>query len=275
MGKFAKVLEKVNGSEPNKWPSVEENVESVLGNSKSQKELDDIADIEGPVDFRLIVYHRPESLPAEHFKVLRGAIMHPPNNKAIKSVLVTSALENEGKTMVACNLAVSIAQSIDPYVLLIDGDVRRPSVQKMLGLQKSAGLTDYLLSGKPLSNFLTRGLVDKMTVLQSGSSVRNPAEVMTSEKMQHLIEEARNRYADRLIVIDSPPVNLAAETLVLSKHVDAVIMVVRYGISEKNAVNEAIRKLGKEKIFGIVFNSFEVTPRKYTYYKKKYYKYAY
>jgi len=98
---------------------------------------------------------------------------------------------------------------------------------------------------------------------------------MTSEKMQHLIEEARDRYADRLIVIDSPPVNLAAETLVLARQVDAVVMVVRYGVSDKNAVDEAVNKLGRDKILGFVFNGFEITPRKYTYYKKKYYKSAY
>jgi len=226
---------------------------------------------QGPVDFRVVVYHNPESLPAEHFKVLRGILMQPNDGRVIKSVLVTSALEQEGKTMVSCNLAVSIAQSIDPYVLLIDADVRRPNVHAMLGLKRSAGLTDYLLSGKPLSNFLVKGIMDKMTVLQAGSPVRNPAELMTSERMQGLLHEARNRYADRFIIIDSPPVNLTAETLTLAKHVDAIILVVRYGVSDKNAVSDAVNKLGKNNIFGIVFNGFEVTPRKYTYYKKKYY----
>ncbi len=227
--------------------------------------------VERSVDFRLVVYRNPQSLPAEHFKVLRSAIMYPRDGKKIKSVLVTSALENEGKTMVACNLAVSIAQSVDPYVLLIDGDVRRPSVQKMLGLERAAGLTDYLLSGKSLSHFLMKGILDKMTVLQAGSLVKNPAELITSEKMHQLLEEATNRYADRLIIIDSPPVNLAAETLVLAKQVDVVILVVRYGVSDKTAVEDALNKLSKEKILGVVFNGFEVTPRKYTYYKSKYY----
>ena len=286
MGKLYKALEKANISESKEWPSHDESDEAVSNrnthrdisaDTKAASKNKLIAEkdhISSPVDFRVVVYHNPESLAAEHFKVLRGSIMHSSERK-IKSVLITSALEQEGKTMVSCNLAVSIAQSIDPYVLLIDGDVRRPSVQKMLGLRKAKGLTDYLLSGKPLSEYLMKGILDKMTVLQAGSTVRNPAELMTSEKMQHLIEEARDRYADRLIVIDSPPVNLAAETLVLARQVDAVVMVVRYGVSDKNAVDEAVNKLGRDKILGFIFNGFEITPRKYTYYKKKYYKSAY
>ncbi len=286
MGKLYKALEKANISESKEWPSHDESDEAVSNRNthrdigadtkaaSKNKLIAEKDNISSPVDFRVVVYHNPESLAAEHFKVLRGSIMHSSERK-IKSVLITSALEQEGKTMVSCNLAVSIAQSIDPYVLLIDGDVRRPSVQKMLGLRKAKGLTDYLLSGKPLSEYLMKGILDKMTVLQAGSTVRNPAELMTSEKMQHLIEEARDRYADRLIVIDSPPVNLAAETLVLARQVDAVVMVVRYGVSDKNAVDEAVNKLGRDKILGFVFNGFEITPRKYTYYKKKYYKSAY
>ncbi len=282
MSKIGKVLEKANAEDLKGWGSLDRNndVQSKQSKDLVEKDADAVViktpkqtpdTLEGPVDFRVVVYHNPESLAAEHFKVLRSSIMYPSDGREIKSVLVTSALEQEGKTMVSCNLAVSIAQSVDPYVLLIDGDVRRPSVQKTLGLKKARGLTDYLLTGRPLSDFLMKGIMDKMTVLQAGSIVRNPAELMTSEKMHALIQEARDRYADRLIVIDSPPVNLAAETLVLAKQVDAVILVVRYGVSDKNAVEEAVNKLNKQKILGVVFNGFEVTPRKYTYYKKGYY----
>ncbi len=226
---------------------------------------------QGPVDFRVIVYHSPESLAAEHFKVLRGNIMHPADGKRIKSILIPSSREQESNNMVSCNLAVSIAQSLDPYVMLIDADIRRPNVHNMLGLSKVKGLTDYLDSDLPLSEYLVKCAMDKMTILEAGSMVRNPAELMTSEKMRHLLEEARQRYEDRFIVIDSPPVNLAAETLVLAQQVDAIVMVVRYGVSDKNAIEEALSKLDREKVLGMVFNGFEVTPRKYTYYKKKYY----
>ena len=226
-----------------------------------------------PVDFKIVVYHQPESLSAEHFKILRAKIMHPSTGAKNKSVLITSALEQEGKTLVSCNLAISIAQSLDPYVMLIDADVRRPQVRKLLGMEKAPGLTDYLKSEAPLSEFLLKGPLDKMTILQAGSLVRNPAELITSEKMASLLKEARERYEDRFIVIDSPPVNLAAETINLAQQVDGIVLVVRYGVSDKNAIEEAIGRIDKEKILGVVFNSYEVAPRRRGYYKNKYYSY--
>lgn len=223
-----------------------------------------------PVDFRIVVYHNPESIAAEHFKSLRGQIMHPADGRKIKSVLVTSALDQEGKTTVACNLAISIAQSLDPYVLLIDSDVRRPNVHTMLGLEKGKGLTDFLLGDVSLPTCLQKGPLDKMRVLQAGSTVRNPAELLTSQKTKDLLSEVRERYRDRFVIIDSPPINLAAETEILANNVDAVIVVVRYGLTEKNALDEALSKISEEKLLGIVFNGYEITPRRYSYYKKHY-----
>ncbi len=232
---------------------------------------DDHIDVQPGISPKLVVFHDPESLAAEHFKVLRSQIVYPDNGKTMRSVLITSAMDQEGKTMVACNLAVSIAQGLDPYALLIDGDIRRPDVHHMLGLSPRSGLSEYLSGTRPLSDFLIKSPLNRLTVLPAGRTVRNPAELLTSSKMKHLLEEARERYPDRFVIVDSPPVNLAAETLTLAQHVDAVIFVVRYGYSQKEVVEEALERLGKEKVLGIVFNGFENPPRKYSYYKYKYY----
>ncbi len=225
---------------------------------------------QGPVDPKLVVFHEPGSPAAEHFKVLRSQILYPKDGKDRRVILVTSAMEEAGKTMVACNLAVSIAQSVDPYALLIDADIRKSSVHRMLGFEPTEGLSEYLQTDEPLSKYLIRTPMMKLTVLPAGHSVRNPAELLTSAKMRHLFEEARERYPDRFIVVDSPPVNLAAETLSLSQNVDAVVFVVRYGYSSQDLIEEAIAKVGEDKILGIVFNCFESPPGKYSYYKKKY-----
>ena len=226
--------------------------------------------LQGPVDPKLVVFHEPGSPAAEHFKVLRSQILYPKDGKDRRVILVTSAMEWAGKTMVACNLAVSIAQGIDPYVLLIDADIRRASAHRMLGFEPSEGLSEYLQTDEPLSKYLIKTPMMKLTVLPAGRSVRNPAELLTSAKMRHLFEEARERYPDRFIIVDSPPVNLAAEALNLSQNVDAVIFVVRYGYSSQDLIEEAIAKVGEDKILGIVFNCFESPPGKYSYYKKKY-----
>ena len=226
--------------------------------------------LQGPVDPKLVVFHEPRSPAAEHFKVLRSQILYPKDGKDRRVILVTSAMEEAGKTMVACNLAVSIAQSVDPYALLIDADIRKSSVHRMLGFEPAEGLSEYLQTDEPLSKYLIRTPMMKLTVLPAGHSVRNPAELLTSAKMRHLFEEARERYPDRFVIVDSPPVNLAAETLSLSQNVDAVVFVVRYGYSNQDLIEEAIAKVGEDKILGIVFNCFESPPGKYSYYKKKY-----
>ncbi len=219
---------------------------------------------------RLVVYHHPGSPAAENFKVLRSHLLYPRDGQEKRVVLITSALEQEGKTFVACNLAVSIAQGIDPYALLIDADTRNPHAHEMLGIQAQEGLSDYLQSGNSLARFLVKTPLTKLTVLPAGPTPRNPAELLTSSRMSSMLAEARERYSDRFIILDSPPVNLAAETLTLAKHVDTVILVVRYGKSFQDVVEQAVEKIGRERILGVVFNGFEVTPRKYSYYKRCY-----
>ena len=227
--------------------------------------------LQGPVDPKLVVFHEPGSPAAEHFKVLRSQILYPGDGKDRRVILVTSAMEEAGKTMVACNLAVSIAQSVDPYALLIDADIRKASVHRMLGFEPAEGLSEYLRTDEqPLSKYLIRTPMMKLTLLPAGHSVGNPAELLTSDKMTLLFEEARERYPDRFIIVDSPPVNLAAETSSLSQNVDAVVFVVRSGYSSQDLIEKAIAKVGEDKILGIVFNCFESPPWKYSYYKKKY-----
>jgi Mrp family chromosome partitioning ATPase len=112
--------------------------------------------------------------------VLRSQILYPKDGKDRRVILVTSAMEQAGKTMVACNLAVSIAQGVDPYALLIDADIRKASVHRMLGFEPAEGLSEYLQTDEPLSKYLIRTPMMKLTVLPAGHSVRNPAELSGS-----------------------------------------------------------------------------------------------
>ncbi len=253
-------------------PKVNRALDLSVQRDSTQTLIDEMKDeIHGAIDPKLVVFHQPDSLPAENFKILRSQIIYPEDGLPKRSVLVTSALEQEGKTFVACNLAMSIAQGLDPYCLLIDGDLRRPAVHKMVGVSPDKrGLADFLMTGEPLGSFLVKTDITKLTVLPAGHIPRNPAELLTSSNMKALLKEAKNRYQDRFVVLDSPPVNLASETRDLALSVDTVIFVVRYGKTSMDAVQEAIEKIGRERILGIVFNGFEITPRKYSYYKRDY-----
>ena len=297
MGKIAKALDKARKEsistedQSRPWPAAKKSADPLHVRSEDDRDVKSASpditasltdayseertgpmstDLQGPVSPMLVVFHEPDSLAAEHFKELRAQILYPKDGKPRRVILVTSAMDQEGKTMVACNLAVSIAQGVDPYALLIDGDIRNPSVHSMLGLEQAEGLSEYLQGDKPLSGFLIRVPMMKLTILPGGHSVRNPSELISSTKMIHLLEEARERYSDRYIIVDSPPVNLAAETSSLSQYVDTVIFVVRYGYSNQDLVEEAMARLEKDKVLGIVFNAFEKPSRKYAYYNKKY-----
>nr|HDN01148.1 polysaccharide biosynthesis tyrosine autokinase [Deltaproteobacteria bacterium] len=276
MGKIADALEKAGKEqvpirhERDIKPVCQDRIDSGTDFQAKEEAVSETKALQGPVDPKLVVFRDPFSPASEHFKMLRSQILYPKDGKRRRLILVTSAMEGAGKTTVACNLSVSIAQSVDPYVLLIDADIRRSSVCSMLGLEPAEGLSEYLQRNANLSKYLIRTPMTKLTVLPAGRSVTNPAELLTSAKMRHLFEEARERYSDRFIIVDSPPVNLAAETLSLSQNVDAVVFVVRYGFTDKDLIEEAITKVGEDKILGIVFNCFESPPGRYSYYKKRY-----
>lgn len=196
----------------------------------------------------------PQSYEAEQFKILRNNILFPVTGKAPRSILVTSALQGEGKSFVAANLAVSIALNVNKHVLLIDCDLRKPDVHRLFGLGNVPGLSEFLVEHPDLSSLLQRINVERLSILPGGAVPPNPSELMSSERMTAMLEEVRHRYHDRLIVIDSPPPGLAAETSYLARQVDGILLVVEYGKTSREDVKDLMEVVGSEKILGVVIN---------------------
>ena len=250
--------------------TTEENVSDTKGKHKAIKE--------GTIDQNLVMYHNPNSFEAEQFKALRTKLFF--NNSGIrpKSIMVTSAVPGEGKTFVSTNLAVSIAQTINEYVLLVDCDMRHPSVGGYFGLSDVGGLSDYLSKGIPLSKLLVKPLNEKLSILTAGRKTDNPSELISSKEMTDLLSEIASRYSDRYILIDSPPPNVVAEASAIAKQVDGILLVIRYGKTKREWIQEIVKKVGKEKILGSVLNRFDIRmPSYYNGYHKadayrKYYK---
>ncbi len=191
----------------------------------------------------------------EVFKILRSRILYPGNDKpAPKKIMVTSAVPGEGKTFVSANLGVSFAQGMDQYSLLVNCDLRRPYLSNLFGMDGSRGLVDYLRDHKDINALIQKTSINKLSILPSGKPPINPAELIGSSRMQTIVEELSGRYADRIIIFDSPPVQVASETVVLAEHLDGVILVVRQGGASKSQVKKVIDKLSPERIIGIVFN---------------------
>ncbi|WP_231716393.1 CpsD/CapB family tyrosine-protein kinase [Desulfosarcina alkanivorans] len=228
----------------------------------------------GRIDPHLVTYHDPSSVEAEIFKILRTNILFPKTGEPPRSIMVTSAIPGDGKSFVAANLAISIAQGIEEHVLLMDCDMRRPSIHSRFGFSLGvAGLSDYLAHNKPLESLLKKTVVDKLTILPGGPTPQNPSELLSSQAMKELLKEAKNRYSDRYIIVDSPPPQLTAETTALAKYIDGIILVVRYGVTPKDTIKDLLEQLGREKVLGVVMNGYRIpTTERYGYGKYKKYK---
>lgn len=175
----------------------------------------------------------PRSQIADQYRVIKRPLISNAMGKGASLIengnliMVTSALAGEGKSFSAINLAMSIATELDNTVMLVDADVARPSVLRMLGLPASPGLLDLLVGDvDDLSSVLLKTNIDKLTLLPSGTPHLRATELLASEAMSQLIKNIANRYSDRIIIFDSPPLLLTTESRVLATHMGQIVMVV-------------------------------------------------
>ena len=215
------------------------------------------------IDKNMVSLLEPQSFEAEQFKHLRTNILFPVSGKPPRLIMVTSALPDEGKSFVAANLAVSIAQNINEHVLLIDCDVRCPSIHKSFGFGDMPGLSEHLNKDTPLSSLLLKTEINKLTILPGGIPPQNPAELMSSKQMAELLKEIKSRYNDRYIIVDSPPPNLTSETNVIARQVDGIVLVIKAGSTRRELLEELVEMMGKEKVLGVVLNWFDMSSVKY------------
>jgi exopolysaccharide/PEP-CTERM locus tyrosine autokinase len=214
----------------------------------------------------LVSLVNPDSYEAEQFKMLRNTILFPVAGVTPQSILVTSSQSGEGKSFVSANLAVSIAMNVNKHVLLIDCDLRKPDLHRVFGFGDVPGLSNFLAERRSLDSLLLKTAVEKLTLLPGGPLPPNPSELASSERMSAMLEEVKYRYQDRLIIIDSPPPGLAAETSFLARQVDGILLVVKYGKTPKEDVEDLMEIVGSDKILGVVINYLDMPmSRRYGY----------
>lgn len=226
------------------------------------------------IDPKLVSGLQPQSVEAEQFRILKNNILFPEKGNPPKSIMITSTAPGAGKSFVAANLAISIAQNIDEHVFLMDCDLRSPSIHSLFGFDEIQGLSEYLAEAKPLSDLLVKTFLEKLTLLPAGTIPFNPSELLSSEQMRRLLHEVKSRYSDRYIIIDTPPPYLTSETAAISRLVDGIVIVIQQGETRKKDVLDLIDIYGKEKIIGVVYN-FARKKIGYGYGKYGYGKYGY
>jgi protein-tyrosine kinase len=176
-------------------------------------------------------------------------------------IMITSSLPGEGKTYCAINLAMSIAMELDHTVLLVDADVARPSVLRTLGLPAQRGLMDILLDDKlDLSDVMLRTNVDTLSILPAGTSSPRATELLASQTMSTLVNEIANRYPDRIVIFDSPPLLLTSEAHVLATHMGQIVLVVESETTTQHAVKEALRQLEGCSNVNLIYNKTREFP---------------
>jgi exopolysaccharide/PEP-CTERM locus tyrosine autokinase len=225
------------------------------------------------IEPKLVIYTNPHSYEAEQFRKLRNTILFPPSGRPPQSILITSALPGEGKSFVAANLAASIAQHLDKHVLLVDGDVRRPTLHTYFGLSHTGGLTEVLQGKMSIPKSLVKTPIDRLTLLPAGHTPKNPSELLSSRKMGDLLKEITSRYSDRMVLIDSPPPQMTSETSALARQVDGILLVVRFLKSNREMTSELVAMLDRDRILGVVGNHLDIKTLSY-YGKSKYTNYG-
>lgn len=192
---------------------------------------------------------------AEQFRKLQGEISKRTRGENFRnSLLITSSISGEGKTVIALSLAIALAQGLDHTVLLVDADLRRPMVHEYLGLQPTVGLIQCLTGEAKLEDALVRTGIGKLVVLPAGGRLENPVELLASAKMKALVEELKSRYPDRYVLFDGTPVLLFAEPRALAGMMDGVLYVVREGVSQNNQVEQGVSVLEDVPIMGLAYN---------------------
>ncbi|MEQ8215473.1 MAG: polysaccharide biosynthesis tyrosine autokinase [Smithellaceae bacterium] len=209
-------------------------------------------------DDKLVAYYQRASMVSEQFRRLRTYITSPRLDGTYpKTILVTSTLAGEGKSLIAANLAVMIAAELQSYALLVDCDLRSPSLSQLFGLQQQKGLSNYLAGETKIEEILMKTSIDKLSILPGGSLEENPVELIGSIKMKSLVQDLKSRYDDRFIIFDSSPILPTTEPSVLNKMVDGIIMVIMSGKTPRESITQAIKSLDEKKILGVVLNNLE------------------
>jgi protein-tyrosine kinase len=218
-------------------------------------------DVSAKVSPWLVVHWEPNSAAVEQIKRVRTHILHYAKGpSAPRSIMISSSISDEGKSFIAANLAVSIAQGLSESVILVDGDIRSPSLHHYFSQPQGPGLADYLEGQVELEAVIRATGIPKVSFIAGGGKKKNPVELISSERMTGLIEALREKGKDGFFVFDSTPVLLTNEPSIMAKMMDAIIFVVRQNLTPRHAVKEAISILTKEKITGLIFNDSQIEP---------------
>jgi capsular exopolysaccharide synthesis family protein len=206
-----------------------------------------------PPNSKLVSVTEKDGLAAEKFRFLAVRLRQLQQNRPLKKLLITSTIPEEGKSMLAANLACTLARRKEKRTLLLDGDLRRPTVAKQLGLGPVSGLSESLLDETKLTSSIHRLDALGLWVLPAGRSAQNPLELMQSGRLLPVMDQLTEWFD--WIVIDSPPVLPLADTIIWARLADGILLTTRQGKTETKQLQRGLGALEKSKLLGAIVNS--------------------
>jgi protein-tyrosine kinase len=212
-----------------------------------------------------------DSLEVDFYKVLRTQILHRTRENGWNTVMITSTLPGEGKTLTSINLALTFAKEFNQTVLLVDCDLRRQSIHRYLGLSSDKGLIDYFMNGKSLKDLIIWPGIEKFSFISGGKTIQNSTEFLGSAKMKDLVTEMKTRYDDRYVLFDMPPILTGADAIAFTPMVDCILLVVEVGKTSIHDIKKALKLIPEDKFMGFVLNRHKSPMKTYygNYYGKK------
>ncbi len=220
----------------------------------------------------IVTPNAPRSFIADEFRVIKRPLISNAMGRGAAAlahgnlIMVTSAVSGEGKSFTSVNLAMSIAAELDHTVMLIDADVARPSILRMLGLPDGPGLLDLLEGKAEMSGVLLKTNIDKLTILPSGTPHARATELLASDAMRLLLDDISRRYSDRIVIFDSPPLLLTTEARVLATQMGQVVMVVQADQTLQADVQHALATIDSCPVKMMLLNKVRVEAKgKYGY----------
>lgn len=255
MSRIEKALEKVAREKGTGKPDREQaKLKEVLSLSvEAATSQEDPLDL-GKLDPLLQTLHQPFSLMAEQFKALRTHLLQVKEKYKHNLFLITSVSGSEGKSMVALNLAISIAQVFNERVLLVESDFRKPNLASMLGLSVSSGLVEFLQDKSDGNGLLKATGIEGLTLLPAGQPAANPAELVGSPKVELLLRELKRSDPNRIILLDSPPLLPVTDARILASKVDGIILVVQTLKTPRDGIDRVLSTIDGAPILGVVLN---------------------
>ena len=225
-----------------------------------------VIDLDALAAAGIVSPNAPRSQIADQYRVIKRPLISNAMGKGAtviengNLIMVTSSVPGEGKSFTAINLAISIAAELDNTVMLVDADVARPSVLRVLGLPAGPGLLDLLLDDSAdLSSMLLKTNIDKLSILPSGTPHARATEMLASDAMTNLLRDMAKRYSDRIIVFDSPPLLLTTEARVLATHMGQIVMVVQAEKTLRSDVQDALATIEACPVKMMVLNQARTT----------------